>query len=447
LIRARRVDPQGKIIGIQRKLIVGAASDQYEQEADRVARQAMSMSDSQANPQRGISAEEDKDKVLQTKPGADSIMPFIQRDKIPHGTVTWDDFKGKVPKKAKDEAATYSDFEDPDLKAPIPDIAPVDTGEPCKVKGKDSTRFTVDTAIDSTKVEVKSFMDQDKSWHKSWTTDEAARRAKCEEEWKPKCKKALGKQIAKIKKIVSKSKISCEKQFDKIKKEATKQCQPFETDCKTAFKKGDARFTIEIGDSEIEVNTAKECTKVLLPECIAASMKDAEVSETVEGEAATAKSKAECKTVLAPELEKLLKDQMTWEATMGGASATVKKLEDCSTTFIDSCAKDLLQAGSDDLLKHEQAHFDLTEAMAQKAQSDLRALVETFPAEVDACGESAAKAKAKTVLASELAKMKKSYSANKKSMIKKQAQYDKETRHGVVEKKQTEWEEKISEGF
>lgn len=43
LIRARRLTPQGKIIGLQRKLVVGAADDQYEQEADRVARQVMSI--------------------------------------------------------------------------------------------------------------------------------------------------------------------------------------------------------------------------------------------------------------------------------------------------------------------------------------------------------------------------------------------------------------------
>ena len=36
LIRARRLTPQGGIIGLQRKLTVGAADDQYEQEADRV---------------------------------------------------------------------------------------------------------------------------------------------------------------------------------------------------------------------------------------------------------------------------------------------------------------------------------------------------------------------------------------------------------------------------
>ncbi|MBA4142845.1 MAG: hypothetical protein H0X43_07530 [Nitrosospira sp.] len=225
------------------------------------------------------------------------------------------------------------------------------------------------------------------------------------------------------------------------------RCTPLVAECKAAFKRGDANFTIEIGDSEIQANTAKECTSILLPGCIASSMAETEVSQTVDAESATAKSKAECKTVLAPELEKLLKDKMEWEASSGGASVAVAKRGDCSTTFIDSCAADLLQASSDDLLKHEQTHFDLTEAMAQKAQSNLRNLMGTFPAEVDGCGEAAAKAKAKSVLASELAKLKKMYAAHRKSMSKNQAQYDKETKHGVIEKKQAEWEEKISKGF
>ena len=43
LIQARRLTPQGRIIGLQPKLTVGAADDQYEQEADRVARQVMTM--------------------------------------------------------------------------------------------------------------------------------------------------------------------------------------------------------------------------------------------------------------------------------------------------------------------------------------------------------------------------------------------------------------------
>src|SRR5690349_12934840 len=85
LIRARRVTPQGKIIGIQRKLTVGAANDQYEQEADHVARQVTSMSNSQANPQSSVSTEEDKDRVLQTKRLAESVTPFVQRELENHG--------------------------------------------------------------------------------------------------------------------------------------------------------------------------------------------------------------------------------------------------------------------------------------------------------------------------------------------------------------------------
>jgi hypothetical protein len=83
LIRAKRLTPEGRIIGggmvggdmsrIQPKLTVGAPDDQYEQEADRVARQVMSMPDTApATPlqRAGIPEEapkeaEDKDKLLQ----------------------------------------------------------------------------------------------------------------------------------------------------------------------------------------------------------------------------------------------------------------------------------------------------------------------------------------------------------------------------------------------
>lgn len=620
LIQARRLTPQGRIIGLQLKLTVGAADDQYEQEADRVARQVMTMPmpDTGSNSMQRAAAPEDtpeekiaeeEDKVLQTRPltasitplaqrqveeeeeeesealqasaagsladsfeagaevesrsnrskgggsplpdavrtfmeprfgmdfsqvrahtGSDAIQmnrdvgakafthgadiyygadsspdnlelaahelthvvqqtggaplqpkrwaetraaeeatasasadpamqracvalsanrkePIIQRNKIEHGTLTWDDFQGEAPKKAKHDAATFSSFEDPDLNAPMPSNAAVDTGEPCKAKGKNLTRFTVDITIDSAQIEVKSFMDQDKSWHKPWTTDEPDRRAKCEKELSPKCEKAFKKQFSKIKKTVAKQKKACEKDFGKMEKAAKKQCTPAESECKAAFKSGDTSFTINIEGTDITANTKKECTKVLLPDCAAASMQGQEFTQTFEEESATATTKAECKTRFAPELENLLKDQVTWEATMSGASTTVNKIENCRATFLDTCAADLMQAGSDDLLKHEQTHFDLTDAMAQKAQNDLRSLVDAFPTEVSECGQKAAETKAKKVLASELKKMKKSYAANKKSLKKKQTQYDKETKHGTVEKKQTAWEEKISEGF
>ncbi|HNP97168.1 MAG TPA: hypothetical protein PKJ63_16120, partial [Cyclobacteriaceae bacterium] len=82
LIQAKRLSPSGEIIGLQRKLTVGAADDQYEQEADQVAHQVMSMPDAAvANPmQRVTSPEDDQEKTLQTKPLATSITPFVQRE-------------------------------------------------------------------------------------------------------------------------------------------------------------------------------------------------------------------------------------------------------------------------------------------------------------------------------------------------------------------------------
>ena len=46
LIQAKRITAEGTITGIQRKLTVGAADDQYEREADHIARQIVNMPDS-----------------------------------------------------------------------------------------------------------------------------------------------------------------------------------------------------------------------------------------------------------------------------------------------------------------------------------------------------------------------------------------------------------------
>ena len=86
LIQAKRLTPEGKILGLQRKLTVGAADDQFEQEADRVAHQVLHTSDAVAAHamQRAMSPEEDQDQMLQTKPLAVSITPFMQRQMAPN---------------------------------------------------------------------------------------------------------------------------------------------------------------------------------------------------------------------------------------------------------------------------------------------------------------------------------------------------------------------------
>ena len=81
LIHAKRLTPDGKLPGVQRQLTVGAADDPYEQEADRVAGQVLNTPDAGAAHalQRAMAPEEDQDQMLQPKPLAASITPFMQR--------------------------------------------------------------------------------------------------------------------------------------------------------------------------------------------------------------------------------------------------------------------------------------------------------------------------------------------------------------------------------
>ena len=84
LVQAKQLIPEGKVIGLQPKLTVGAADDQYEQEANRVARQVMNTSDAAAarSMQHALPPEEDKDRRLQSKPLAASITPFVPRQQM-----------------------------------------------------------------------------------------------------------------------------------------------------------------------------------------------------------------------------------------------------------------------------------------------------------------------------------------------------------------------------
>jgi len=69
LIQAKRLTPEGMNIGFQRKLTVGAADDQHEQEADRVARLVISMPNAVASKlvQRQPETEEEEAEPIQTK--------------------------------------------------------------------------------------------------------------------------------------------------------------------------------------------------------------------------------------------------------------------------------------------------------------------------------------------------------------------------------------------
>ena len=77
-------DERQRRLTIQAKLAVGAADDQYEREADRVAAQVMQRSESAApQVQRQPSAEkDDEEKMIRAKPLAAAITPLVQRQEM-----------------------------------------------------------------------------------------------------------------------------------------------------------------------------------------------------------------------------------------------------------------------------------------------------------------------------------------------------------------------------
>ncbi|HEY5814059.1 MAG TPA: DUF4157 domain-containing protein, partial [Terrimicrobiaceae bacterium] len=80
LIQANRLTPEGTIVGLQPKLIVGGADDQYEQEADRVARQVMNTPDAVATASAGPapSLGRAQSQTPMSKSVAASITPIVQ---------------------------------------------------------------------------------------------------------------------------------------------------------------------------------------------------------------------------------------------------------------------------------------------------------------------------------------------------------------------------------
>jgi len=115
--------------GIQAKLTIGQPNDVYEQEADRVAEQVMSMG-SPATPTVQGQAEEEEPQEIQTKPLAETITPLVQRQEM---------LEEEEPIQAKCEACKQEEpiQRVPDLQA-APDSMPPKKGT-TKIDEKDAT--------------------------------------------------------------------------------------------------------------------------------------------------------------------------------------------------------------------------------------------------------------------------------------------------------------------
>lgn len=343
--------------------------------------------------------------------GFSNATPAVQRAKIDHGTLTWADFTGKVPKSPKFDAMTYSAIADFDMSAyPFKTLTEEETGGTTVQAGKKTIdcekgmskdkkaadhperykayKVNIEPS-DVTKLDVKSFMWQEKSWAKKWLYDPAAR-ATHADSFVP----------------------GCEKNFNKAAKSAEAGCAKTVKACEKAFKKGNiSSFDLASGAS---ATSAAECKSVLKPACVAESMSTVTYS---------------------------YKNQ-------NDVSAEASQLSDCATTFRDQLIDTVLEDSSTSLLNHEQRHFDITDEIAKKITTDLQAMATAFPVkEVEACGQGKAMKAAEKELKSQRGKLSKKMADIKKTLGTFQTNYDKESKHSVNVAAQAWWDANIDAGL
>jgi len=95
------------------------------------------------------------------------------------------------------------------------------------------------------------------------------------------------------------------------------------------------------------------------------------------------------------------------------------------------------------LLRHEQGHFDITNAMAKNAREDVKARSATLTVTKTACGNDAAHQAARDEYDAQVRPvLVQLLNAWKSSMAQAQHDYDDQTHHGENAGKQSDWETK-----
>ncbi len=339
--------------------------------------------------------------------GASQPANEVQRKKIDHRSLTWSDFMGKVPKNAEYDAQTSSGMTDFDSSGyPFKPLTATASGtiahsgskntdcEKGKAKDKHADMhpdkfkaFTVNIEASPASILVKSFMWQENSWAKAWTTDLKAREAKA------------GKAIA-----------GCNASITKSLHDINAACQANAAQCRAAFKKN-KNIVITL-DGAKATNTG-ECADLVDP-CVKNGKSS--ISYSYQND--------------------------------NGVTAKATDLADCDTNFKQQMITGVLDDDSKTLLQHEQRHFDLTNQLAEQLTLELQTKAAGFAVKnVEACTEAGAIAEAKKVVAKQQAELAAIIKKYQKKLSDLQAAYDNETKHGTIAKAQKWWGENIDKGL
>jgi hypothetical protein len=321
----------------------------------------------------------------------------IQRAKIDHRAVTWDDFKGSSP--GTYPAVTHSGIVSPPGSPKLVKEA-TDSGTSCG-KGKQTT-WDATTAIDpATFAKVKGTMDTARSGvqktYRAGTVGVADGVKACTKSYAPELKEAT--------------------------KEATTTAGDEVKKCKQAFKDGETEYAVEFDGTQVKAVKASECAtsfKAEVKKHNIAGYSYGEYSYTF-GTGSTPKG---CNP---------------FQPSVTG-TATASKPDDCKGDFKAALTK-LGGQESQRLLAHEQVHFNISESKAMGLKSEL----ETAAGAMNTTGSGCGKAKARSESDKAFNKLKagpeltKLVKAATKDLADTQKEYDAATCHGLDQTNQDAW--------
>lgn len=304
---------------------------------------------------------------------------IIQRAKIPYRPITIADFQAKPPASSSYSAEISSGFDVPGFStSPNYKI----TGERCTTDDKKASKMVVaKQKIDPVIFDsMTSYMDTEASWIRDRFKDNGV---------------GYCKQQAK----------KCELDFDQSIKSDNAICESKAKECAENLKGGRTGFRFQVGKDVKDVavaNTKSDCSYFFLERCKELHTKNRKVS---------------LGTIVA------------------------KNKGDCSKTFQTQCQVSEITSIKD-LLRHEQGHFDITDIIAAKARSSLKAkTAKEFTAK--GCGQDKAEEQI-NILIDEVKKLGTDWQAKKEQA---QNDYDFQTTRGSIADKQKIWETKIKDGL
>jgi hypothetical protein len=168
----------------------------------------------------------------------------------------------------------------------------------------------------------------------------------------------------------------------------------------------------------------------------------AELRIEIGGKKLILRARDQCEPML---LDPCMKD-LTKGVSYPAGSGIANSKADCRKAFFTRCKSDE-KVQKDNLLQHEQGHFDIAEELSKRVRPSVKAKAATVKADMTKCGQAAAEQAATEAFDKLKAELTDLMNAWSKVKDKAQDDYDFDTAHGTKAREQKDWENRIKAGL